>query len=280
MNKRSFNYTWVLDKVQAEQERGITIDIALWKFETTKYYCTVIDAPGHRDFIKNMITGTSQDDCAVLIIDSTTGGFEAGISKDGETREHALLAFTLDVKQMICCCNKMDATTPKYWKARYDEIVEEVSSCLKKVRHNQVKVSFVPIFGFEGDNLIERRTNLNLYKGPNLLKALYNISEPKRPSDKPLRVYVGFNVKNVAVEDLKRGFVASNSKDDPAREAANFTSQVIIMNHPGQIANGGQCLPDVCVIGHYHINRSHRGCEASTTLRLNAKPFFVLVKHA
>jgi elongation factor 1-alpha len=107
MNKRSFKYAWVLDKLKAERERGITIDIALWKFETTKYYCTVIDAPGHRDFIKNMITGTSQADCAILIIDSTTGGFEAGISKDGQTREHALLAFTLGVRQMICCCNKV-----------------------------------------------------------------------------------------------------------------------------------------------------------------------------
>lgn len=94
-----------IDKLKAG--RGITVDIALWKFETTKYYGTVIDALGHRDFIKNMITGTSQADCAVLIIDSTTGGFEAGISKDGQTREHALLAFTLGVKQMICCCNKV-----------------------------------------------------------------------------------------------------------------------------------------------------------------------------
>ena len=111
MNKRSFKYAWVLDKLKAERERGITIDIALWKFETTKYYCTVIDAPGHRDFIKNMITGTSQADCAILIIDSTTGGFEAGISKDGQTREHALLAFTLGVKQMICCCNKVSFGT-------------------------------------------------------------------------------------------------------------------------------------------------------------------------
>ncbi|KAK6163273.1 hypothetical protein DH2020_000137 [Rehmannia glutinosa] len=273
MNKRSFKYAWVLDKLKAERERGITIDIALWKFETTKYYCTVIDAPGHRDFIKNMITGTSQADCAVLIIDSTTGGFEAGISKDGQTREHALLAFTLGVKQMICCCNKMDATTPKYSKARYDEIVKEVSSYLKKVGYNPDKIPFVPISGFEGDNMIERSTNLDWYKGPTLLEALDLISEPKRPSDKPLRlplqdVYkiggigtvpvgrvetgiikpamqealpgdnVGFNVKNVAVKDLKRGFVASNSKDDPAREAANFTSQVIIMNHPGQIGSG------------------------------------------
>ena len=116
MNKRSFKYAWVLDKLKAERERGITIDIALWKFETTKYYCTVIDAPGHRDFIKNMITGTSQADCAVLIIDSTTGGFEAGISKDGQTREHALLAFTLGVKQMICCCNKVYNSRNSYVK--------------------------------------------------------------------------------------------------------------------------------------------------------------------
>ncbi|XP_020081381.1 elongation factor 1-alpha-like isoform X2 [Ananas comosus] len=296
MNKRSFKYAWVLDKLKAERERGITIDIALWKFETTKYYCTVIDAPGHRDFIKNMITGTSQADCAVLIIDSTTGGFEAGISKDGQTREHALLAFTLGVKQMICCCNKMDATTPKYSKARYDEIVKEVSSYLKKVGYNPDKIPFVPISGFEGDNMIERSTNLDWYKGPTLLEALDLIQEPKRPTDKPLRlplqdVYkiggigtvpvgrvetgvlkpgmvvtfgptglttevksvemhhealqealpgdnVGFNVKNVAVKDLKRGFVASNSKEDPAKEAASFTSQVIIMNHPGQIGNG------------------------------------------
>ncbi|XVE59781.1 hypothetical protein DITRI_Ditri05aG0074700 [Diplodiscus trichospermus] len=181
MNKRSFKYAWVLDKLKAERERGITIDIALWKFETTKYYCTVIDAPGHRDFIKNMITGTSQADCAVLIIDSNTGGFEAGISKDGQTREHALLAFTLGVKQMICCCNKMDATTPKYSKARYDEIVKEVSSYLKKVGYNPEKIPFVPISGFEGDNMIERSTNLDWYKGPTLLEALDQINEPKRP---------------------------------------------------------------------------------------------------
>lgn len=100
MGKGSFKYAWVLDKLKAERERGITIDIALWKFFTKNYIVTIIDAPGHRDFIKNMITGTSQADCGVLIVASSTGEFEAGISKNGQTREHALLAFTLGKMQV------------------------------------------------------------------------------------------------------------------------------------------------------------------------------------
>jgi len=296
MNKRSFKYAWVLDKLKAERERGITIDIALWKFETVKYYCTVIDAPGHRDFIKNMITGTSQADCAILMVDSTPGGFEAGIAKDGQTREHALLAFTLGVKQMIVGLNKMDATQPKYSKQRYEEMKKELGNYLKKVGYKPDKIPFVPISGFEGDNMIDKSTNMDWYKGPTLLEALDAVEPPKRPHDKPLRlplqdVYkiggigtvpvgrvetgiikpgmvvtfapaglstevksvemhhesmpeatpgdnVGFNVKNVSVKELKRGYVASDSKNDPAKGCETFTAQVIIMNHPGQIGNG------------------------------------------
>jgi len=296
MGKASFKYAWVLDKLKAERERGITIDIALWKFETAKSVFTIIDAPGHRDFIKNMITGTSQADAAVLVIDSTTGGFEAGISKDGQTREHALLAYTLGVKQMIVAVNKMDDKTVKYNKDRYEEIKKEVSAYLKKVGYNPEKVPFIPISGWVGDNMIEPTDNMAWYKGTTLIEALDQLEPPKRPNDKPLRlplqdVYkiggigtvpvgrvetgilkpgdvvtfapnnlttevksiemhhealaeatpgdnVGFNVKNVSVKDIRRGFVASNSKNDPAKETADFTAQVIVLNHPGQIQNG------------------------------------------
>ena len=188
LGKASCKYAWVLDNLKAERERGITIDIALWKFESPKFYFTVIDAPGHRGFIKNMITGTSQADIAILVIDSSVGGFEAGISKDGQTREHALLAFTLGVKQMIVACNKMDDVSVKYGEGRYKEIKAEVSTYLKKVGYKPMKIPFVPISGWMGDNMIDKSTNMPWYKGPYLLEALDNANPPKRPSDKPLRL--------------------------------------------------------------------------------------------
>merc|ERR1711988_1712408 len=200
MGKGSFKYAWVLDKLKAERERGITIDIALWKFETTKYEVTIIDAPGHRDFIKNMITGTSQADCAVLIVAAGVGGFGAGIAKNGQTREHALLAFTLGVKHLIVGINKMDNTEPKYSKDRYEEIVKEVSNYVKKIGYNPKTVAFVPISGWHGDNMIEASTNMPWYKGwaketkeggkqsgKTLFEALDSITHqsdhPTRPSD-------------------------------------------------------------------------------------------------
>lgn len=198
LGKGSFKYAWVLDKLKAERERGITIDIALWKFETPKYYVTVIDAPGHRDFIKNMITGTSQADCAILIIAAGTGEFEAGISKDGQTREHALLAYTLGVKQLIVAINKMDTT--QWSQTRFEEIIKETKNFIKKVGYNPATVAFVPISGFNGDNMLEASTNCPWYKGweketkagkstgKTLLEAIDAIEPPKRPTDKPLRL--------------------------------------------------------------------------------------------
>jgi len=200
MGKGSFKYAWVLDKLKAERERGITIDIALWKFETEKYYVTIIDAPGHRDFIKNMITGTSQADCAVLIVAAGTGEFEAGISKEGQTREHALLAYTLGVKQLIIGVNKMDSTAPPYSEARFNEIQKEVSGYIKKIGYNPKVVAFVPISGFHGDNMLEPSDKMAWFKGWSIErkdgnasgKTLYNaldaILPPKRPTDKALRL--------------------------------------------------------------------------------------------
>eukprot|EP00826_Nyctotherus_ovalis_P058809 TRINITY_DN811_c0_g1_i6.p1 TRINITY_DN811_c0_g1~~TRINITY_DN811_c0_g1_i6.p1 ORF type:complete len:469 (+),score=154.44 TRINITY_DN811_c0_g1_i6:269-1675(+) len=184
--KSSFKYAWVLDKLKAERERGITIDISLWKFATEKYYFTIIDAPGHRDFIKNMITGTSQADVALLVVAAGTGEFEAGISKEGQTREHALLAFTLGVKQMIVLVNKMDAA--KWSEERYNDITKEVKSYLKNVGYNPDKIPFVPISGWLGDNMLEPSPNMPWYKGPTLIQALDNVNPPKRPVDKPLRL--------------------------------------------------------------------------------------------
>ena len=128
------------DKLKAERERGITIDISLWKFESPKYQFTIIDAPGHRDFIKKMITGTSQADVAILMIASPSGEFEAGISKDGQTREHALLAFTLGVKQMIVCTNKMDEKSVNFSEKRYKEIKDELLAYLKKVGYKVIRL--------------------------------------------------------------------------------------------------------------------------------------------
>lgn len=298
MGKGSFKYAWVLDKLKAERERGITIDIALWKFETAKYHFTIIDAPGHRDFIKNMITGTSQADVAILVIDSSQGGFEAGISKEGQTREHALLAFTLGVKQLIVCVNKMDDKSVKYSEKRFEEIKKETQNFLKKVGYKIKKIPFVPISGWVGDNMLEKSSNMKWYKGPPLIEVLDGIKAPKRPVDKPLRlplqdVYkiggigtvpvgrvetgvlkpgmtvvfapaknlkptevksvemhheqleqavpgdnVGFNVKGVAVKDLKRGYVCGDVKNDPPKGTKTFEAQVIILNHPGKISNG------------------------------------------
>jgi elongation factor 1-alpha len=188
MGKGSFKYAWVLDKLKAERERGITIDIALWKFETKKFYFTIIDAPGHRDFIKNMITGTSQADCAILIIPASTGEFEAAYDKNGQLREHALLAFTLGVKQMIVGVNKMDDKTVNYSETRYNEIKDEVSKFLTKVGYKGETIPFIPISGWNGDNLIERSDNMKWYKGPILLEALDSIVPPKRPTELPLRL--------------------------------------------------------------------------------------------
>jgi len=296
MGKSSFKYAWVLDKLKAERERGITIDIALWKFCTSKYEFTIIDAPGHRDFIKNMITGTSQADVALLVISGAKGEFEAGIDQNGQTREHALLAYTLGVKQMIVLVNKMDSESVKWDQKRFEEIKTDVEHFLKRIGWKPEEIPFIPLSGWLGDNMLEPSPNMPWYKGPTLLAALDGVKEPERPSGKPLRIplqdvykiggigtvpvgrvetgtlkpnqavifapvqlttevksiemhheqiqeaipgdNIGFNVKGLSVKQLRRGYVCGDQKNDPPIGCKNFTAQVIILNHPGEIHAG------------------------------------------
>ena len=296
MGKGSFAYAWVLDKLKSERQRGITINIALNKFSTKTKECTIIDAPGHRDFIKNMITGTSQADVAILIISAAPSEFEAGISKNGQTREHALLAFTLGIREIIVGVNKMDHPAINYKQDRFNHIKKEATTFLKKTGFKTANIKFIPFSGLKGDNLKEKSKNMPWYKGDTVLDTIDKMKIPSRPINKPLRlplqdVYkiggvgtvpvgrvetgvlrpgmvvkfspsdlttevksiemhhtilekaepgdnVGFNIKGISVAQIKRGYVCSDTKNDPAKDCIDFQAQVIILKHPGQITNG------------------------------------------
>ena len=199
-----------------------------------------------------MITGTSQADCAILIIAAGTGEFEAGISKDGQTREHALLAYTLGVKQLIVAINKMDTT--KWSEARFNEIIKETSNFIKKVGFNPKQVAFVPISGFHGDNMLEVTTNAPWYKGwekevkgskvtgKTLLEAIDAIETPKRPTDKPLRlplqdVYKIGGIGTVPVGRIETGVLKPGMVVTFA--PANVTTEVkSVEMHHEQLAEG------------------------------------------
>jgi len=184
----SFKYAWVLDQLKDERERGVTIDLAFQKFETQKYFYTLIDAPGHRDFIKNMITGASEADAAVLIVSAKKGEEDVALGPGGQAREHAFLLKTLGVNQLVVCINKMDDQTVKYSETRFNEAKDDVSNLLKTVGYNMAKIRVIPISGWTGENLVKPSTNMPWYKGPILFQALDEFTEPPKPIDKPLRV--------------------------------------------------------------------------------------------
>ncbi|KAL3822546.1 hypothetical protein ACHAXA_007657 [Cyclostephanos tholiformis] len=182
-------FAWILDGLKAERERGATIDISLWKFASSTHDFTIIDTPGDRGYIKNMITGASQADAALLVVDATVGKFDVGMGREGQTREHALLAYALGVKQLIVAINKMDDGSVRYGEMRYADVRDEVANYLKKVGYKPSRVAFVPISGWRGDNITERsRNNMPWYTGPTLLEAMDGLTPPKRPSGLPLRI--------------------------------------------------------------------------------------------
>jgi len=188
LGKETFKFAWVLDNLKEERERGLTIDLRFLKFETKKYFFTIIDAPGHRDFVKNMITGASQADAAILVVSAKRGEFEAGVGPGGQTREHAFLAYTLGVNQLAVAINKMDDASVNWSQERYEEVKNEIARMLKMVGYKVEKIPFVPVSGWTGDNLVEKSDKMPWYDGPTLIEALDTFELPPKPIDKPLRI--------------------------------------------------------------------------------------------
>ena len=186
LGRETWKYAWVLDRLKEERERGLTIDLGFYKFETKKYFFTLIDAPGHRDFVKNMITGASQADCALLVVSAKEGEYEAGISPAGQTREHVFLAKTMGIDQLIVAINKMD--TVNYSQERYEEVKEGITKLLRMVGYKVTEIPFVPTSAWNGDNVTSLSEKTPWYKGPTLHEAFDTFNEPPRPIDKPLRI--------------------------------------------------------------------------------------------
>jgi elongation factor 1-alpha len=184
----TFKFAWIMDKLKEERERGLTIDLSYWKFETDKYFFTIIDAPGHRDFIKNMITGASQADCALLVVSAKKGEFETGIAPGGQTREHAFLLRTLGVNQLAVAINKMDDASVNWSQERFEECRKETENLLKTIGFNVAKVPIVPVSAWTGDNLLKLSEKMSWWKGPTLIEALNTFEVPPKPIDKPLRL--------------------------------------------------------------------------------------------
>ena len=179
LNRPSFEFAFVMDSLKEERERGITIDIAHRQFETAKYYFTIIDAPGHRDFVKNMITGTSQADAAVLVVSAVDGVM-------AQTREHAILASVLGVQQLIVGINKMDAA--QFSQEKYEAAKKSVSDLLKSLGFKVDAIKFIPYSAMEGSNVASKPEKMPWYNGPTLLEALDMLEVPAKPTDKPLRL--------------------------------------------------------------------------------------------
>ncbi len=208
--KGSFEFAWVMDGLKEERERGLTIDVAHKRFDTGKYYYTIIDAPGHRDFVKNMITGTSQADAAVLVVAAPEGVM-------AQTKEHIFLARTLGVNQILVAVNKMDATQPEYSEERYNQVKEDVATLMKTIGYNLDKIQFVPTSAFVGDNATKNTDKLSWWKGDSILDALDKFEQPEKPTKLPLRwpvqdVYSITGVGTVALRRIETGIMKPGDK--------------------------------------------------------------------
>ncbi|MCQ6253745.1 translation elongation factor EF-1 subunit alpha [Methanocaldococcus sp.] len=210
--KAGFEFAYVMDNLKEERERGVTIDVAHKKFETKKYEITIVDCPGHRDFIKNMITGASQADAAVLVVDVNDA--KTGIQP--QTREHMFLARTLGIKQIVVAINKMD--TVNYSQEEYEKMKKMLSEQLLRVLgYNPDQIDFIPTAALKGDNIVKRSENMPWYKGPTLVEALDKFQPPEKPVNLPLRipiqdVYSITGVGTVPVGRVETGILRPGDK--------------------------------------------------------------------
>jgi len=234
LGKAGFEFAFVMDNLKEEQERGVTIDLSHKKFQTDKYDFTIIDAPGHKDFIKNMITGAAQADAAVLVVGATD-------SVMAQTKEHVFLSRTLGVGQMIIGINKMDLVG--HDKAKFEKVKEDVSNLLKSVGFKVDKIQFVPMASLHGENIVKKSDKMGWYTGPTLLEAINNLNAPERPTNLPLRMPIQdvYNITGIGVVPVGRiecGVMKVNQKvvAVPGREGKAVHGEVktIEMHHEQQ----------------------------------------------
>merc|ERR1712195_271238 len=268
LGKGSFAFAFYMDRQKEERERGVTISCTTKEFFTESYHYTVIDAPGHRDFIKNMITGASQADVALLMVPSD-GNFTTSIAKgnakagevQGQTRQHSVLINLLGVKQLLVGVNKMDCDVAKYGNDRYTEIKDEMMHMLKKVGWKKgfvdTQLPVLPISGWMGDNLIKQSTNMDWWKGMDivplsgdekiihvntLLDCLEKLVQPpKRTDEGAMRVPLSgvLNIKGLPKDNMPRvGDIMVTADDATCARTATFTAQIQVLNHPGELKPG------------------------------------------
>ncbi len=233
LGKSGFEFAYVMDNLKEEQERGITIDLAHKKFETDKYYFTIIDAPGHKDFIKNMITGASQADAAVVVVAANDG-------VNAQTKEHIFLSRTLGVGQLIIAINKMDIKGVEYSQDKYNAVKEEVSNLLKQVGYKPDEIPFIAMSALQGENITKKSDKMPWYNGPTLLEAINNLKAPEKPTSLPLRMPIQdvYNITGIGVVPVGRIETGTLKPGDkiiamPGREGKGVTAEckTIEMHH-------------------------------------------------
>ncbi len=256
LGKGGFEFAFVMDNLKEEQERGVTIDLSHKKFVTPKYEFTIIDAPGHRDFIKNMITGASQADAAVLVVGSE--GIQA------QTREHVFLCKTLGVGQLIVAFNKMDLV--KYDEGKFKTLKAEVEKLLQSVGYKTPEIQFIPVAAYLGENIVKKSTHMPWHTGPTLLEALDHLKVPEKPTTLPLRLPIQdvYNITGIGVVPVGRVETGTMKVGDkvivvPGREGKGVPGEVktIEMHHEQvQVAEPGDNIGfNVRGIGKTDIDR-------------------------